>query len=320
MINLDATTTSLELVLGGAITTAQLPWTANFIDITVATAEATDEGATNGTSNSTTDVEVVAAPSAGVSRQIERISVYNGDTAAAAVTLKYVDGASERILVKITLPVGYTLSYEDAHGWQVINTTGNILTSGDTGPTGPTGPAGPTGPTGPTGAGGPTGPTGPTGATGPTGPTGPTGAGGGSTFVGALVYNTGGQSINSASWTAVTFNTETIDTDGFWEGVTNPSRMTIPTGEDGTYLISARIVWAANVVADRYFQIYKNGSGLSYPYYIVTDALGTGVRMIALPIALVATDYLQMYVYQDSGGAVSLAANMSAFSVMRLGD
>lgn len=181
MINLNSTSKSLTVLLGGAVATTELPWTADYIDITVATAEATSEDATNGVTTGATPVEVVPAPESGISRQISRVSLFNVDTASVTVTVRYLDGASNRTLMKSILPVGFGLHYESSRGWYVASTTGAILSSGDTGATGPTGPAGATGPTGPigatgpAGAAGPTGPTGPAGTTGVTGPTGPTG-------------------------------------------------------------------------------------------------------------------------------------------------
>lgn len=193
MINLNATA-SLKVALGAAVSANELPWTANAVDITIATAEASAMPSADGLTNGATPVEVLAAPGAGVSRQVERVSIYNADTAPAVVTVSYDDG-TERPLASCELAVGDTLSYEDANGWRVISATGRILTSGDVGPSGPvgeTGPVGATGPTGPEGATGPTGPTGadstvpgPTGATGPTGPQGDAGTTGATGPVGS---------------------------------------------------------------------------------------------------------------------------------------
>lgn len=110
MILLDATTKSLELVLAGAITTSQLPYTVSYVELDATFAiAAASEG--DGTSNNTTAVTVVAAPASGKVRQVKYLTVYNADTVAATVTVRINNNATMRILVKTTLQVGDTLQY-----------------------------------------------------------------------------------------------------------------------------------------------------------------------------------------------------------------
>lgn len=111
MILLDATTKSLEILLAGAITTTQLPYTAHYVDITTATAVVSSMAEGDGTSNSTTAVTIVAAPGASTTRQVKYLSVYNADTVAATVTVRLNNNGTTRILVKTTLQVGETLEY-----------------------------------------------------------------------------------------------------------------------------------------------------------------------------------------------------------------
>lgn len=124
MIILDATTKSLEIVLGGAITTNQLPVQVAYADITTTTF---DPKHNDTASNSTTPVTIVAAPAASTQRQIKTINVYNRDTVNAVVTIQYNNNATTRILVKITLAADSTLFYTDTEGWRVITTAGAIL-------------------------------------------------------------------------------------------------------------------------------------------------------------------------------------------------
>ncbi len=60
----------------------------------------------NGESNSTTAVTVLAAPSAtGVTRILPPggLTIYNADTVAATVTIRYSDGANKRNIKRATL-------------------------------------------------------------------------------------------------------------------------------------------------------------------------------------------------------------------------
>ena len=52
---------------------------------------------------------------------------------------------------------------------------------------------------------------------------------GGAALVGCSITATGTQSISSSTWTALTYNSESFDTDGFHDNTTNNTRITIPT-------------------------------------------------------------------------------------------
>lgn len=69
-------------------------------------------GSADGVSNDTTDVTVVAAPAASTQRTVGVITVFNSDTASATVTVKYVNGASGRVVYEEAIPVGSTLEID----------------------------------------------------------------------------------------------------------------------------------------------------------------------------------------------------------------
>lgn len=124
MLILDAST-KLQLVLGGAITTNALEWTAHYLD-TVGHSPAL----ATGTSNNTTDVDMVAATAG---RVIKAVAVYNADTVAATVTIKTDNSGTERRLCKVTLATLETLYYEDGSGWFVVDSAGGLKSAGSTG-------------------------------------------------------------------------------------------------------------------------------------------------------------------------------------------
>jgi hypothetical protein len=143
MIILDATTKKIEFLLGGTVTTNQLPFEASYVDITTTTFT---PGSNDGASNNTTAVIVVDVPGASTQRQVKIINIYNADTVATTVTVRYNNNGTTRILVKPTLAVGDTLSYVDGQGWFTVDSNGNTKMVATQGPTGPTGPTGATGP------------------------------------------------------------------------------------------------------------------------------------------------------------------------------
>jgi hypothetical protein len=133
MIRLTTTTRKLQLLLGGVVTTNELPVMVCFSD---KTSGGYAGGATPSNSNGTTPVDICAAPGASTVRDIDLISVRNSDTAEAAVTVRYNDNGTTYVLYSVTLQVGDVLTYTHAHGWKVVDANGNLQSSGSGGGSG----------------------------------------------------------------------------------------------------------------------------------------------------------------------------------------
>jgi hypothetical protein len=110
MIVLNATDKSLQVLLEGAITTAQLEWTLSAVEMS-AGFQLTSVIANDGVTNGTTAVEVLAAPAATSVRQVKLLTVYNADTVAAVVVIRLNHGGAFRRLARETLAPGETLHY-----------------------------------------------------------------------------------------------------------------------------------------------------------------------------------------------------------------
>lgn len=77
--------------------------------------------------NSTTDVTILSAPTTqGVMFEPLRIEVYNKDTASATVILKTDDGATQRLVVRVTLATLETLHFEKDAGFYVTAANGAV--------------------------------------------------------------------------------------------------------------------------------------------------------------------------------------------------
>lgn len=124
MITLDATTKKLQIVLGEAAAT-ELPFVAAWVDI--ADPATFTPGETDGTTNDTSDVDVVAAPAASTQRQVKFLSVRNSDNITHTLTVKTDNNGTDRIHITVSLPVGYTLFYETGVGFYVTDTKGARL-------------------------------------------------------------------------------------------------------------------------------------------------------------------------------------------------
>lgn len=116
---LDATDKSIKVILSEAHTTTACDIAAAWEDITTTTFT---PGATDTTSNGVTAVIAVAAPAASTQRRVKEMTIYNADTVSHVVTVRYVNGASTRLLTKQTISPGQTLQYDTGYGWTVVST------------------------------------------------------------------------------------------------------------------------------------------------------------------------------------------------------
>lgn len=85
------------------------------------------EGSNDGAMNGTTPVTLVAAPAASTRRIVKWFQISNRDTAAVTLTVRFLNGASTRVLVSaMTLAVGDTLVWNDG---LVLDTTAKSITA-----------------------------------------------------------------------------------------------------------------------------------------------------------------------------------------------
>jgi hypothetical protein len=131
----------------------------------------------------------------------------------------------------------------------------------------------------------------------------------GSTFVGCSVGRDGVQSLTNATDTAVLWNEEFYDTDGFHSLVTNTSRFTIPAGKAGYYTITGACAFDTDNTGMRTAALFKNGSQIDY-LGGGRAATGTGVNAFAtMSITFSASvgDYFEIFVMQNSGATQNLS-------------
>lgn len=121
---LSNTNEKIEIVLAGTVTTNQLEWTASYQDITSA-GMTLPQSSSQGLTNSTTAVDMVAAPAASTNRQVVYISVYNDDTVDATVKIRKDVGGTEYIYVNQALRAGETLEWSREIGWTINGTVTN---------------------------------------------------------------------------------------------------------------------------------------------------------------------------------------------------
>lgn len=125
-------------------------------------------------------------------------------------------------------------------------------------------------------------------------------------FIGAKAYHSTTQgSLTAAQVNALSLDSEEFDTDGFHSTVTNTSRMTIPTGLGGKYLITGK------TKIDQTYGVYirKNGSGGSLLRGGQHQSSGNQSETTVVA-DLVAGDYVEVVEYHGSGtGTAGDASN-----------
>jgi hypothetical protein len=123
MIRLSSSV-SVEIVLGGAVATAQPHVTVSCYDVPNQTKE--DSSEYRGTTflnktNNTTLVSICAAPPiVGTVRNIDYICVFNVDSASVTPTIRLNDGTTTFTQYSQAVASGKSLVYESGSGWQVI--------------------------------------------------------------------------------------------------------------------------------------------------------------------------------------------------------
>lgn len=119
------------------------------------------------------------------------------------------------------------------------------------------------------------------------------------------VYQTAAQSIPTATFTAINFDTEETDNDGMHSTGTNPSRLTAVT--PGWYLVSGQVAYAANATGSRNARLGVNLAVVPASGTTTLPANGNlGVATVATrAVFLNAGDFVQIQGMQSSGGALN---------------
>lgn len=127
-MTLDVTTDSLEVVLGAAATTRAMQFYTSYsiVDVTLNTIISTKNfGSTNGT----TAVTLMPAPSSGKINQLKFCSIYNCDSVEQTVTIRINSSSNLRTVFNTKLLVGEQIQFCIVDGWILFNMDGIQKTS-----------------------------------------------------------------------------------------------------------------------------------------------------------------------------------------------
>jgi len=121
------------------------------------------------------------------------------------------------------------------------------------------------------------------------------------------VHNGSNISINDSTVTALTFDAERQDEQAMHSTSSNTSRITVPSGGGGDYLVTGHIHWAADATGVRDILITVDGSDDWARHR--ASAAGANEQMMSIATYIpqkAAGVYFELRVRQDSGGALNV--------------
>jgi hypothetical protein len=132
-------------------------------------------------------------------------------------------------------------------------------------------------------------------------------------------YQSAAQSIGNNTLVAAALDTTFIDTYGGHSNVTNNSRY-IPT-VSGFYIVVGTYGAAANSTGNRFVQIFKNGTQVNLGQnggQAANSANSGALQVLTIVQCNGTTDYVETYLFQNSGGALNTVNTQTGMQVFWL--
>lgn len=133
----------------------------------------------------------------------------------------------------------------------------------------------------------------------------------------AQLYASSTQSIPNNSFTAVTFQSEDFDLPSPGGHTTNTKYTAFVAGK---YTFSGGVAFASNATGIRGCKWMKNGADLNGSTIMIPTISGAATRVpaVTMGIDLAVNDYVELHVYQSSGGSLSTFATGPDTSTMHV--
>lgn len=125
-------------------------------------------------------------------------------------------------------------------------------------------------------------------------------------------YKNATQSIADSTLVALTWPVEAFDTDIYHSTSSNQSRFVAPLA--GKYVVGCTVEWDANTSGKRELYVVVNGTTTTKIAGALDAASAGLVQNCTTALDLAATDYVEFYVRQDSGGARNVGATTQQVS------
>jgi hypothetical protein len=126
-------------------------------------------------------------------------------------------------------------------------------------------------------------------------------------------FNSAATTTTNGVEAAIPFDSESFDTDSMHDTGVNNTRITFNT--TGVYAVGGNLSWASNATGTRHLEIKLNNT----TYLAVGNVLSVGAsfntRMVASTLyKFAANDYVELRVFQDSGGNLDVLADTTVLS------
>lgn len=139
------------------------------------------------------------------------------------------------------------------------------------------------------------------------------------------LYRSSALSLSDNTWTLVSWDSESWDSDAMHSTSSNTSRLVFTTA--GRYLVTLNAWFAVNSTGGRAVNLTKNGAGSRSASNVVlsdggVQSTATAETLVSVSVerSFSANDYIEMWAWQGSGGALNLQAgtNKTTLSARRL--
>jgi hypothetical protein len=121
--------------------------------------------------------------------------------------------------------------------------------------------------------------------------------------------NSAAQSVNNDTETALTFDTEEFDVGALHDTGSNTSRITIPAGQGGLYLVIGAASFAADGDGLRQLFFAVNGAEVGFRHQDDTPSATNASRLVnTMLLNLAAADYVELFVRHTAGAALNIGA------------
>ena len=142
----------------------------------------------------------------------------------------------------------------------------------------------------------------------------------GASFSGVRLRLSGSQTIPNATDTVLNYTVENFDTNAYHDNTTNNSRITIPAGKAGYYLVFGTVNYTQNNTGARVHEVlYNNTTTIARDESNNNGASIQVCHSISSVYYLAEADYIEHRLYQGSGGNLDALANHTQFGAVYLG-
>lgn len=125
-------------------------------------------------------------------------------------------------------------------------------------------------------------------------------------------------SIANNTITALPFDVEAYDTAELHSTTTDTSRIVVPAGLAGLWTYGYSVDFAPNATGVRLAYIARNGSLTRYAFSEAPGTAGVNTSFTGtVDLNMAAGDYTEMFVYQNSGGALNVGVNAHFYGTFR---